>query len=466
MSNYPYDLIVLGAGAAGSTCAKRVNAAGKRVALLERGMLGGTTLNYGCDPTKTALYSAKILQLAQQSHRLGLRIPEAAEDWWWLQDRIQSVQKKIRGGSEEEARQQMRDSGITLIIGEGRLASAHEVEVNGRLLCADHILIATGAEAPVPDIPGLEENGFLTYKNIFNLPLQPKHLVIIGGGRMGVEFAQLFVRLGTKVHLLEAEAHVLPHDDPDLAAELTANLEAEGVVITTGATVTGVAIAGSGKKLTIRYTNGQETQMVCSELLLAAERRPDLSSLNLEQAGVRIKENHVETDETLRTCVPHIWAAGDVISGYPFTHVAWRQGAHVADCILTQTARPFTPGPIPWVTYTDPELARVGQTEQQLQAADVPYRVLLKPLSEVAHAIHTSQTSGRVKLLVGEDDQILGAHILAGNGGELLAPILLAMGARLPVTVLGQIVWPHPTLSAGLGEIAAQLTPYATEKVI
>ncbi len=449
-----YDLIVIGAGSAGSACAEKSNKNGLRVALIERDALGGTCLNYGCDPTKSALHSALVLHHAKQGLRYGLDIPEASVNWDDLKERIQMIQETFRGGTKKEAREQMRERGLALIIGEAAFVSEHEIQVNGQLLQADHILIATGTEPAVPTIPGIAECGFITNKDVFNLPILPKSLAIMGGGPVGVEYSQFFARLGTDVHLFEPSEQILSEDDPELAAELAEILAQEQVHIYTQAKVTAVEPTENGKRLTISYDNGYEERLEFEALLVAVGRKSAISALNLKEIGVEVENDLIQTDESLRTNISHIWAAGDVTSKYPFTHVAWRQGSHVAKNILDGEARPFNFDIIPWVTYTEPELAHVGQLEAELQEANIQYRVINLPMEKMARAIATGQRNGRIKLFIGDNDQILGGHILAANGGELIGPIILAMQADLPITVIGKTVFPYPTLSEVLGQAA------------
>jgi pyruvate/2-oxoglutarate dehydrogenase complex dihydrolipoamide dehydrogenase (E3) component len=449
-----YDLIVIGAGSAGTACAEKTNKSGLRVALIEKNALGGTCLNDGCDPTKTALHSAFILHWAKKGQDYGLEIPEASVDWDALKEHIRAVQQEFRGGTEAEARESMRQRGIDLIIGEASLVSKHEVQVKDKLLQAENILIATGAEPVVLDVPGLVESGFITNQDVFDLPLLPKTLAIMGGGPIGVEFAQLFSRLGTEVQLFEPQEQILPADDPQLAAELTEILVQEGVQIHTQAAVTAVSPSESGKKLTISIHNGYEEVLEYEELLLAAGRTQAIAGLNLAEIGVVVEDKQIKTDEALRTTVPNIWSAGDVTSNFPFTHVAWRQGAHVAKNIIKGEARPFKPGNIPWVTYTDPELAHIGKLAAELDEANVKYREINLPMHNVARAVATGRQHGRIKLFVAEDGQILGGHILAANGGELIGPIVMAMESKLPITAVGDTVWPYPTMSEVLGQAA------------
>lgn len=449
-----YDLIVIGAGPAGSSCAEHINEAGLRVALVERNRLGGTCLNYGCDPTKTALFSAQVLHQARYGEPLGVHAPDISASWTDLQSRIREVQNEMRGGPEEESRKAMRERGIDLIIGEASFASPHEIVVNGRTLQAERFLIATGTKTAVPDIPGLAETGYVTNKEILYLPTQPASLGILGAGPIGIEFAQLFNRLGTRVSLFETEPRILPKDDAELAATLKGVLVEEGVEINVSANVQRVSEVEGQKQLTVRYENGYEQRERVDELLVATGRQSAIGALNLETAGVKLAAGNIWIDECLVTSVPHIWAAGDVSGSLPFTHVANRQGEHVAESILAGEKRPFTAHPIPWVTFTDPEMAHVGQTEAQLQEAGTAYTVYDFSMKDVARAMTTGQTEGRIKVLVADNEQILGGHILAAHAGELIGIITLAMQAELPVTALTKIVLPYPTMSSAISKIS------------
>lgn len=452
-----FDVIVIGAGAAGSMCVEKVNEAGLSVALIERDALGGTCLNYGCDPTKTALRTAKISHDARNSQKRGIHISEVSVNWWGIIEHIHSVQDTMLGGSEAEAREQMRERGINLIMGEASFVSPHEVKVNGRTHRADHIVLATGTKALIPDISGLKEAGYVTNKTVFKMPLQPTSLAIIGGGPIGVEFAQLFARLGTKVHLIEAEAQILPKDDPELASELEAVLLAEGVDVMTQAEVTAVSATSAGKVVTIAYESGYQEEVVVGEILVAVGRKAVFSSLNLEVADVEVQDGQIKTNDALQTSVPHIWSAGDVTSPYQFTHVANKQGTHVAQNIINGSTEPFDAGPVPWVTYTDPELAHVGKTAVQLDEEGIAYRMVNFNFDKIARAITIGQTEGRIKLFVDEEDQILGGHVLAAHGGELLGPIILAMKQGISATALAEAIWPYPTMSEAIGRVAQEV---------
>jgi len=455
-SQEQYDLIVIGGGAGGSACTQMVVDAGYRVAQIERDHLGGTCLNYGCDPTKTLLHIGQQLQQAVRAERYGFPRERRSVDWAAVRQRVDEVQTAMRGGKPEEARQQMRSEGIDLVMGEAAFVSPHEIEVKGRRLYAQRFLIATGQEPLIPAIPGLRDTGFLTNREALYLPELPARLAVIGGGPLGTEFAQLFHRLDVAVSLFDAGDQILPKDDPELASALAQCLSDEGIDIRTGRRLKAVQPSSAGKELLFGH-GANEERFHCDELLLALGRRPALQALQLQVAGVATNKEGIVVDATLRTSVPHIWAAGDIATDYPFTHTAVAQSQYLAEAIFAEDPPPFDNRAIPWVTYTDPALAHVGQTEQELQEAGVEYRVAQAHFGDIPRAQITGETAGQVKLLVGNDGHLLGGHILASGAGDLIAPIVLAMRNDLPISALQSVVLPYPTMVQALRQAARSL---------
>ena len=448
MTEQAYDLVVIGAGAAGSSAVSAAQKEDRRIALVERNILGGTCLNYGCDPTKTLLHTARLLYQAQHAGHDGLRLPQALADWTQVQARVQQVIKQLRGGTNEEAIAQLTRQGIDVLQGEASFVTSHELRVGGRSIKAERILIATGCETVVPPIEGLHEAGYITNVQAVSLPSLPRRLAIIGGGAIGVEFAQMFSRFGVEVTVLERSPQLLDKEDREVAEQLCNLLSNEGIRFETGAELRRVEKGSQGyKRLTIRHESGAEEQLAVDELLLAIGRRPELQSLHLEAAGIKSGKKGIEVDATLRTNVPHIWAAGDITGGYQFTHVAAEQGKLAAHNAFAREARPFDERAIPWATFTDPALAHVGKTEEQLREKGIAYHTGRASFSQNERAIIEGATAGQVKLLVGEQGRILGGHILATHGDDLLAPLVLAMHANIPISDLAATVLPYPTLS-------------------
>ena len=441
-----YDVIIIGAGAAGSTCAHGLKDHGYRIAQIERDRIGGTCLNYGCDPTKTLLHIGQMLTYAEQATAYGVRLATGRPDWGAIQQRVREVIDGMRGGSSAEAAESLRAEGIEVIFGEATFKSAREIAVGDKVLTADHIVVATGTRATVPSVPGLQESGFVTNQEVIYFEELPARLAVIGGGPVGVEFAQLFARFGVEVMLFEQAPHILGHDDRELADLLAEQLRAEGITIFVNAELTEVARGEQGKRLTIEH-DGQMEHHECDELLIALGRTPNIEALQLERAGIDVQAGQIAVTAALCTSVPHIWAAGDVANNYPFTHVAEAQGELIAQNIRRQQTQPFDDSIIPWVTYTEPALAHVGKTVAQLDAEGVTYRLATASIKDNPRAQTMGLDVGKVKLLIGEDDRILGGQILAHAAGELLAPIVVAMHGGLSAQALGQVILPYPTLA-------------------
>ena len=456
MAKNEYDLIVIGAGGAGSNAATTAASMGKRIALIERDKLGGTCLNYGCDPTKTLLHTAHLLYHARHAAALGLRIPRADADWAAVQAHVWQVQKTIRGGTPEQARAGITAQGIDLFIGDAMFTSPHEIRVNGETLRGERFVIATGTVPFIPDIEGLSEAGYITNVEAVSLPELPKRLVVIGGGPIGLEFAQMFSRFGVQVVVLERGKQPLPREDPELAMALCSQLTAEGIRLEFGAEMRCGEITRGGKHIHVHGEGGKVEDLAADQLLVAVGRRPALGALNLEAAGVRYTEEGIAADATLRTNVPHIWAAGDITSPYQFTHVASDQGKLVARNVFAQEPQVFDDRVIPWVTFTDPELARVGSSEGDLQEAKIEYRVGRAYFDKLDRAITNDQTFGSVKLLADLDGKILGGHILGANAGDLIAPVVYAMRFGLTSKMIAEAMLPYPTMAEAVRWAAAE----------
>ena len=457
MTTDEYDLIVIGAGGAGSTAAGNAAEMGKHVALIERDKLGGTCLNYGCDPTKTLLHTASVFYHASHASGLGLRISQAKVDWEAVQAHVRQVQETIRGGTLEQASAGIAAQGIDLFMGEAMFTSPHEIRVNGVTLRSKRFVIATGTVAMIPEIDGLSKAGYITNVEAVSLPELPKRLVVIGGGPIGLEFAQMFSRLGAQVTVLERGEQPLPREDPELAMLLCSQLTAEGIRLEFGAEMRCGDIDEHGKHIHLHGKDGKKEDLTADQLLIAVGRKPALDKLNLEAAGVQYTEDGVTTDATLRTNVPHIWAAGDITSKYQFTHVASDQGKLVAHNVFARKPKEFDDRVIPWVTFTDPELARVGMLEAELKEAKTEYRVGRAYFNKLDRAIANNQTFGSVKLLADMDGNILGGHILSANAGELIAPIIYAMRFGLTAKKMAGAMLPYPTMAEAVRWAASQL---------
>jgi pyruvate/2-oxoglutarate dehydrogenase complex dihydrolipoamide dehydrogenase (E3) component len=461
-----FELLVIGGGPAGSGAANTAAKAGAKVALVEKDKLGGTCLNYGCDPTKTLLHSAHILRRAKNGAALGLKIASAEGDWTALQNRVQQVMQRIRGGTPEESIRKTREQGIEVIVGEGVLVGPNEVRVSGQVYRADHIIIAVGGESFAPPIDGLKSAGYITNREAIFLQELPKSIAIIGAGPIGVEFAQMFHGFGVEVTVLEAEEKLLPTEDQEVAEILCGLLTDAGIRMEINVDIQRVRTVQAGKKLTFRCDEGDVEELIVDEILIATGRRPDTESLGLKEAGVKLGDKgEIIVDDTLRTNVENIWVAGDATHKFPFTHVAHDQGMLAAKNALAVLHRKGKPQPfdysvIPWVTFTDPPLAHVGQTEDELREDGVKYRSMCVKLEELEAAQQKGETDGVFKLLVSDDDKglVLGAHMLGYEAGEQLAALSLAMKHQIPVASLAELIIAYPTFSAAIRWTARKLT--------
>ncbi len=458
-----YDLVVIGAGAAGSTAAGEAVGRGARVAMVERWKVGGTCLNVGCDPTKTLVRSAEVLHLARTAGRFGLVVEDASADWAAVNRRVAGVIDTIRGGDGD---QNVRDSGVHLLKGDARFVSPHEIAValndgGSETLRAERVIVAAGAEAAVPPIRGLAEVGYLTNVDAVALPERPRSLAIVGGGVIGVEFAQIFARFGVEVTILASHDRLLSREEPELSEALRGVLEREGVRVETGVRVTGVERRQGVACLT--GERGDEREVVdcgAEAILLAAGRRPALAGLGLDAAGIAHDEAGIAVDAELRTSAPDVWAVGDVVAhGHPFTHVADAQ-ARVAEhnALSGLPPRRFDPRAIPWAIFTDPELGRVGLTEAEARAAGHEPKCATVRVGDLARAITSDETAGLVKLVSDRvTGRLLGGHVLAARGGELLGEVALAVRLRLPASAIAETIHAYPTFSEAVFWAAYEL---------
>ncbi|HLL49561.1 MAG TPA: FAD-dependent oxidoreductase, partial [Thermomicrobiales bacterium] len=374
----PYDLIVIGAGAAGSTAAAEARSQGARVAMAEQWKVGGTCLNAGCDPTKALVRAAHALHESRAAGRFGIAVEGASADWPRVMDRVERVIDTIRGGDGDR---NIREAGIDLRKGHARLRSRHEVEVGGDVLRGGAVILATGVQAFIPSIPGLLEVGFITNVEAVTLPMLPRSLAVIGGGTIAVEFAQIFARFGVDVTVLCRNPRLLPLEEPELADILRDLLVKEGVRIETGVTLERVTLEGGRKRIT-GHRDGSQLEIEADEILVAAGRIPNVEDLGLEVAGIDFNKTGIVADSTLQTTAPGVWAAGDCVAGAPrFTSLADHQARVAAHNALGGTpVRDAAESVVPTAVFTDPELGRVGLTESAARNAGYAVRAETVPM--------------------------------------------------------------------------------------
>lgn len=438
-----HDVVVVGGGAGGLTAAREANRRGARTVLVSEGPLGGDCTHTGCVPSKALL----------DATARGQSFAEA----------LATVHQRIDDVAATEDFDTLAREGIEVVSGRGRLAGGRGVDVDGRRIEGRHIILATGARAAVPPIPGLREQPHLTNETIFDLDAQPRRLAILGGGAIGAELAQAFRGLGSDVTVVEAEPRLLSSEEPEASAVIGERFRDRGVDVRCGARVERVERTETGD---VCLHLGDGTTVEADRLLVATGRTPTTDGLGLSDAGVEVDErDFIRTDDSLATTAPGIWAIGDVTGRMPFTHAAGRMAfvavANALSRVPLRKAR-FDPRPIPWVTFTSPEVARVGMTERE--AADHGGRVAYLPLSDVDRGMITGDTDGFVKLIAGPrrllgnagGGRLLGATIVAPAGGELIGQVALAMRTNMFTGRLAQTTQAYPTWSMAIQETAAQ----------
>jgi pyruvate/2-oxoglutarate dehydrogenase complex dihydrolipoamide dehydrogenase (E3) component len=445
----PYDLIVVGAGAAGSTAASEARGQGARVAMIEQWKVGGTCLNAGCDPTKALVRAAYALHEVRTASRFGIEVDDVQVDWPRVIDRVERVIDTIRGGDGDR---NIREAGIDLRKGHARLLSPTEVAVEGDILRGEALILATGVRAFVPALPGLREAGFITNVEAVTLPVLPRSLAIIGGGTIAMEFAQVFARFGVQITVLGRNPRLLPLEEPELVEMLRGLLEQEGVRIETGVTLERVSSRGDRKRI-VAHRDGVRFEIEADEILVAAGRTPQVEDLGLETAGVIHDAAGIVADATLQTSAPGVWAAGDCVAGSPrFTSLADHQGRVAAHNALgALPVRDAIETVVPTAVFTDPELGRVGLTEAAARHAGHAVRAETVPMRDLARAVITGETAGAVKLVAdAATGRMLGGSVLAAGGGELLGEIALAVRLGLTCHAIADTLHAYPTFSEGV----------------
>jgi pyruvate/2-oxoglutarate dehydrogenase complex dihydrolipoamide dehydrogenase (E3) component len=454
-----FDALIIGAGQAGPALAGRLSAAGQRVAIIERHLIGGTCVNTGCMPTKTLVASAYAAHLVGRAGDYGVELGAPPRvDMRKVQQRAATVTLNARQGLEQWLGQMPNCS---LVRGHARFESATQVRVGERTLSAPRIFINVGARAIVPDIPGLAAVPYLTNTSIVALDRLPEHLIILGGSYIGLEFAQMYRRFGSAVSVLERSAHLAPREDADISQAIRDILAAEGVSIHTGTEVVAVSQRAPGR-ITVRVRRaGAETDLTGSDLLLASGRRPNTDDLGLAAAGVACAATgHIVVDEGLSTTVEGIWALGECNGRGAFTHTAYNDFEIVAANLLDGAHRKVSARIRGYALYIDPPLGRVGLTQTEAQQTGRPLWVNTRPMRRVGRAVERDETQGFMKVIVDAGTQrILGAAILGLNGDEAIHGILDLMNADQPFTTLQWAVPIHPTVSELLPTLVGGLKP-------
>lgn len=453
MGELDTDICVIGAGSAGLSVAAGAAQMGARVVLVEKDEMGGDCLNYGCVPSKALLAAGKAAQHAREAGMFGVGLPEPSIDFAQVNAHVQGVIGQI---APHDSQERFEGLGVTVIREAARFTARASLEAGGNTIRAKRYVIATGSSPAAPPIEGLAGVPYLTNETIFGLTERPVHLIVIGGGPIGCEMAQAHRRLGCRVTLLEAFS-LLPKDDPDLVGVVRARLVADGVDIREGAKVS--RVSGGAGVVTVGLASEEITG---SHLLVATGRAPNVDGLGLEEAGVAFSPKGITVDRRLRTTNRRIHAIGDVTGGYQFTHQAsYHAGIIIQNCLFRIPAK-ADDSTVPWVTYTDPELAHAGLNAAQLAEQDSRGVVLESSFSDNDRARAEGRTDGAIKVMVDRRGRIRGASIVGASAGELLQPWLLAMTQGLKIRAMTGFRAPYPTL----GEInKAAAGSYFTPKL-
>ena len=429
---------------------------GLRVAVVERGRVGGDCLWTGCVPSKALLASGKVATLLRTADQWGLpAVHDLRVDTSLVWKRIRAVQEQI--ATTDDSPERYRRLGAELVFGPARLVGPHEVEVGARVLRTRYILVCTGSRPLSPPVAGLAEAGFLTSENVFELDQAPASVVAVGGGPIAIELAQGLTRLGVKVTVLQRGPGILPRDEPELVSLLTERLREEGVELRLGVDVQRVEVA-DGRKVVHGMERGRAARWEADELLVGVGRRPNVEGLGLEEVGVRVGKRGIEVDDRMRTSVPSVYAAGDVAGRYLFTHAAGHEAVRAVRDMFFPGRGKVSPL-VPWCTFTDPELAHAGMTEAEAREAHGDQvRVRRFDLSHSDRARAEGEPEGRILAVCGPKDRLLGAHILARNAGEMVHELALVVrdGGRL--SDLSSLIHVYPTLSTSIAQLASEAT--------
>ena len=445
-----YDLIVIGAGSAGLPAAGFGARVGASVLLVERDRVGGECTWSGCIPSKTLLHAAQVAQVMRQAARVGIRAVEPEVD---LAAVMGAVRATIDRVYHFESPEELATQGISLARGQARFLDAHTLDVAGRPVKAKRFVVATGAGPALPAIPGLAEVPYLTYEHLFELDRRPAHLIVLGGGPTGVELAQAFLRLGSKVTVLEAQPRILPAADPRASELLAACLTAEGMTIVTRCRIE--AASQSGPTISVSTSQGE---VAGDALLVAVGREPRINELGLERAGVAVdgQPARITVDDQLQTSQPHVYAAGDVTGSFQFTHYAGFQGFQAArNALLPGAARGRHPS-VPWVVFTEPEVGQVGFTEDQARQRFGTVQVHRWPMDRVDRAQTQGHADGFLQVITQPDGAIVGASVVAGLAGPFVNELSVAIEAHLKLPQLAATIHAYPTYGFGIQQLAAE----------
>lgn len=456
-----FEAIILGAGQAGKPLALDFGRAGIKTAIVERAHVGGTCVNVGCTPTKTMVASGRVAYLARRAADYGVQTGPVQVDMAKVRQRKRAIVESFRSSGQQRLE---NTPNVTLIFGEGSFTDSKTIAVNlnnggARLLTAEKIFINTGGRPEKPPIEGLENVPYLDSTSIMELDHVPEHLLVLGGGYIGLEFGQMFRRFGSQVSIVQRGKQLLAREDDDVAEEIAKIMREDGINVLLETAALRVAKSGDGKiKLTVRTATGEQT-LTGTHLLVAAGRVPNTERLNLGAAGVELdKRGFIKVNERLETNVPGIYALGDVKGGPAFTHISYDDYRVIRANLLAKGRATINNRLVPNTVFIDPQLGRVGLTETAARVQGLNIRVAKIPMAWVARALEVDESRGFMKAIVDADtQQILGCAVLGIEGGELMSMLQIAMMGKVPYPVLQDAIFAHPTLAEGLNTLFTAL---------
>ncbi|NRA30041.1 MAG: FAD-dependent oxidoreductase [Parvularculaceae bacterium] len=454
------DVCVIGAGSAGLTAAGGAGGLGRKTILIEGHKMGGDCLNFGCVPSKTLIASAKVAHTMRDAARFGIEAVEPKVDFLKVIERVGQVIDDL--AHHDSAERMKEEFNVDTIQARAKFVGPREVVAGDTKVIAKHFVIATGSSAFVPPIPGLDQVSYLTNETVFSQRFQPEHLIVLGGGPIGMEMAQAHRLLGSKVTVVEM-GKVFGKDDPELVEVVRDQLLRDGVELREGHQAKSVRQEGRTIIVTVETPDGQSTEISGDQLLVAVGRRPNVQGLGLEEAGIEYSPRGIKVDDYLLTTNKRVYAVGDVTGGLQFTHVAGAQGRIALNNILLKVLKKkFNPDIVPWVTYTEPELAHVGLTEGQLKERGIAYEVVRAPFHDNDRANAEGATEGLLKVLVAKNGKILGVDAVGAHAGEIVQQFALAVANGMKIGAFDNMIAPYPTL----GEISkAAADTYSFDKL-
>ena len=452
-----FDAIIIGSGQAAKPLATALAPAGKKTAVIEAKHVGGTCVNEGCTPTKTMVASGRVAYLARRGAEYGVNTGPISVDLATVRQRKRDVVESFRSGNEKR----LTGENLELIYGFADFTGPKTLHIalrdgGSRTLQADWIFLNTGLSAAIPSIPGLLDIPFLTNESVMELGAVPDHLLVIGGGYVGLEFGQMFRRFGSQVTIIHTGRQLLDHEDPDIADEVRKILTEDGIEVLLEAHTLAAGSVQNGKDVQLTVRLGSETRTITgSHLLVAAGRTPNTTALNLPATGVDVDSHgYIKVNEYLETSVPGIFAIGDVKGGPAFTHISYDDYRIMQANLLHGERRSIRDRILPYTVFIDPQLGRIGLTETEARKQGLKIRVAKMPMTSVARAIETAETRGFMKIVVDPDsEQILGAAVLGIEGGEIATIVQIAMQGKLKYTALRDGIFSHPTLAESLNNV-------------